>query len=381
MTGWRLWSVRVLLVVGGDPRRARPRRRARQPQRRSTARPSPATWTSFDATTPWRRRSAGRSSNQIVRSQPGPHRAAAVGRGGLDPGRGQRRVVGTGAPGRRGRPRRTDRAGRRLDRPADRRPRRRRRRGARRRRTGAGAGRRRMSRSRSSRSATSRSPSTTIALAHIVDVLAWLLPLAAVACAGRRRALSRDRWRAAMHAGWALVGAAVGVGVVLVVGGFLVASPRRRRRSAAPSGGPAWRVFVRPLWWAWSCWRWWGSPWCVTCGTVVPDVLRAQVRGCAPTLVRRPATAPGIAARAAVVGVLGLALVTDPAGTVELAAFVAGVGLVAVRHHRGRRPRAARPRPANRRRQRRALSRPDPGAPARQHSSGVPSRWPSSCSG
>ena len=248
MTGWRLWSVRVLLVTGailaglGVVAGHVNRKRHRRPDlRRARGR----------ASTRRGRGDAGRPGDLEPDrvGQPGPHRAAAVGRGGLGPSRGQRRAVGTGAPGRRGSPRRTDRAGRRLGGPADRRPRCRRRRGARRRRTGAGAvgvgclGHARLDRRPVVRRDHDR-PRPHRRTCWPGSFRWLLLPRWPAPCS-----CSRDRWRTAMHAGWALVGAAA----------------RRRDRAGRSAGSSsrrldvdtlggavgraAWRVFVRPLWW------------------------------------------------------------------------------------------------------------------------------------
>ena len=160
-----------------------------------------------------------------------------------------------------------------------------------------------------------------------MGLLAWLLPLAAVVCLAGAVLLARDRWRAAVQVGWALVSAAAGVGFVLVVGGFLV-----RRLDVDTLGGAVgragWRLFVQPLWWGVVALAVVGVTLILTAGSVVPDVLRAQSARLRASLVRRPATAPGVAVRAALVGAIGLATIADPGGMVELAAFVVAVGLV-----------------------------------------------------
>jgi hypothetical protein len=169
--------------------------------------------------------------------------------------------------------------------------------------------------------------STTIAIARMIGLLAWLLPLAAVACLAGAILLSRDRWRATVQAGWALLWAAAAVGVVLVVGGLLV-----RRLDVDTLGGAvgraAWAEFVRPLWWGVVALAVLGLTVMLTFGSEVPDALGAHGARLRALLIRRPATTAGVVARAVVVGAVGLVTIADPAGSIELATFVAGVALV-----------------------------------------------------
>ena len=116
---------------------------------------------------------------------------------------------------------------------------------------------------------------TTIAIARMIGLLAWLLPLLAIFCLAGAILLSRDRWRAAMQVGWALMGAAAGVGVVLVIGGLLT-----RRLDVETLGGAVglagWQEFVRPMWWGVVVLAVLGLATIMTVGSAVPDALGAQ---------------------------------------------------------------------------------------------------------
>ncbi|MET0146393.1 MAG: hypothetical protein ABW328_16655 [Ilumatobacteraceae bacterium] len=168
--------------------------------------------------------------------------------------------------------------------------------------------------------------STTLLVTRIVGLLAWLLPALALVCLLGAVFASPDRWRAAVSAGWALVWAAGAVGLVLVVGGFLV-----RRLDTDTLGGAvgqaSWRVFVRPLWWGVLALATVGVATVITCGSAVPGTLRARTARARAVLVRRPTSTLGVVVRAVVIGLVGLAAISDPIGMVELTVFVVGIGL------------------------------------------------------
>ncbi len=168
---------------------------------------------------------------------------------------------------------------------------------------------------------------TTIAIARMIGLLAWVLPLAAIVCLAGAILVSSNRWRAAVQVGWALMAAAAGVGVVLVIGGLLT-----RRLDVETLGGAVglagWEEFIRPLWWGVGALAVLGLATMLTFGSAVPDALGAPAVRLRASLVGRPATTSGIVARAALAGAVGLVTIADPAGSIELAAFVVGIGLV-----------------------------------------------------
>jgi len=168
--------------------------------------------------------------------------------------------------------------------------------------------------------------STTIAVARVAGVLAWALPLLALALFGTAVVLAGDRWATAMRAGWALAWAALGVAVLLVIGGFAV-----RRLDADALGGAvaqaAWREMVRPLWWGVAVLGLVGVGLALACGSAAPLVLEAHSRR-ALAAVRRPATVTGRVLRAGVLAAVGVAAVLDPLGVLEPVVVLGGVALV-----------------------------------------------------
>jgi hypothetical protein len=168
--------------------------------------------------------------------------------------------------------------------------------------------------------------STTIAVARALGVLAWLLPLLAIVSFGAAVALSRSRWRAAATAGRSLIWAAGAVGVLLVVGGFLV----RRFDTDTLDGAlvrAAWDVMVRPLWWGVALLSAFGLATMLACDSSAPTVLAQRATRVRQGIVRPQGTA-AVAVRAAVAVVVGIAAIADPLGLLEPLVAVAGALLV-----------------------------------------------------
>jgi hypothetical protein len=169
--------------------------------------------------------------------------------------------------------------------------------------------------------------STTLAVARLLGVLAWLLPVLTLACLAAAVLGSRDRWRASAQAGGALVAAAGAVGGLLVVGGFLV-----RRVDDHTLGGAvaraAWQVFVRPLWWSVVVVAGVGAAIMITVGSAAPAALASVVSRVSSALRQRPTTTGGVAVRAALALAVGVAAIADPTGLAELAVLLAGTVLV-----------------------------------------------------
>ena len=136
----------------------------------------------------------------------------------------------------------------------------------------------------------------------------------------------RTRWRTAATVGRALMWAAGAVGVVLVVGGFIV----RRLDDDTLGGALA---------------RWRGTSWCGRCDGLLRCWRRSGWRRCSPATRRRrwcsprhaarvrdgllrPKSTVGVVGRAVVAVVLGVAAIADPLGLIEPLIVVAGVLLV-----------------------------------------------------
>ncbi len=167
---------------------------------------------------------------------------------------------------------------------------------------------------------------TTIAIARALGVLAWLLPLLALVSFVVAVALSRTRWRTGATVGRALMWAAGAVGVVLVVGGFIV-----RRLDDDTLGGAmarsAWDVMVRPMRWSVALLAAFGLATMLACDSSAPMVLAHHAARVRDELLR-PKSTVGIIGRAVVAVVLGVAAIADPLGLIEPLIVFAGVLLV-----------------------------------------------------
>ncbi len=167
--------------------------------------------------------------------------------------------------------------------------------------------------------------STTVRLTHLLGVLSWLLPVLALVCLAGAVVASRDRLRTAVAAGWALLWAAIGLGIVLAVVAFVV-----RRLDTDTLGGAvgvaAWRQFVQPIRGPVVILGLIGVGVAVTFGSSVPGAVRARLVPIGRTITRRPTTVAGTIARAVVIGLLGIAAVADPAAMALVVVVAAGLG-------------------------------------------------------
>jgi hypothetical protein len=168
--------------------------------------------------------------------------------------------------------------------------------------------------------------STTLAVARVIGTLAWLLPLLALVSLAGAVALSADRWLGASRAGVALAAGAGGVGLALAVGGFLV-----RRLGDETMGGAVaaagWEVFVRPLWWSVVVLAAAGFAVTVAAGASLPSWLTGLAGRGRSLATTRPASTGAVLVRGLVAVALGVAVLLDPAGMLELGALVAGAAL------------------------------------------------------
>ena len=87
-----------------------------------------------------------------------------------------------------------------------------------------------------------------IDIADVIDTLAWLLPLLALACFLVAVLLKADRWDGVRRVGWSLVSAAGALALLTVIG-LLVARAAGSGARADVLLDAVWDVFVRPLWW------------------------------------------------------------------------------------------------------------------------------------
>ncbi len=166
-------------------------------------------------------------------------------------------------------------------------------------------------------------------LTHLIGVLSWLLPLLALVCLAGAVLAAADRLRATVAAGWALVWAAGGLGVVLAVVAVIV-----RRLDTDTLGGAvavaSWREFVRPMRGGVVVLGLIGVGVAVTFGSSAPEVLRAQLAPIRRAITERPATAAGTVVRAIALGVLGIAAIAAPGSVGLLVVALAGVALTLI---------------------------------------------------
>jgi hypothetical protein len=167
---------------------------------------------------------------------------------------------------------------------------------------------------------------TTIAIARAVGVLAWLLPALALVCFAVAVALSRTRWRTSVSAGRSLIWAAGALGVILVIGGFII-----RRLDADSLGGAvaqaSWNTFVRPMWWGIVLLAVFGLTVMLACDSGAPAAIAERA-----TALRRAALRPqhpvAAVVRIVAAAALGIAAIVDPLGLIEPLIVVGGVLLV-----------------------------------------------------
>lgn len=156
---------------------------------------------------------------------------------------------------------------------------------------------------------------TTIAIARALGVLAWLLPVLALVCFAAGIALSPRRWRTAASVGRSVLWAAGTLGVVMLVGGFVV-----RRLDSDTLGGAtaraAWSVMVRPMWWGIVVLGIFGSATMVACDSAAPTALAERAVRLRQAALRPRSTA-GVVVRAGLAVLLGIAAIADPLGLLE----------------------------------------------------------------
>lgn len=168
--------------------------------------------------------------------------------------------------------------------------------------------------------------SSFIAAARAVEVLAWLLPAAAIACFAMAVFLSRDRWRTAAAVGRSLMVAAGILAVALVVGGWVV------RRFDTDQLGEAmavagWRVAIRPMWWTVVVVAASGLVLVLSFGGAATISTAAPLRA-ARAWVTHPPTRWGAIGRGVAAAVVGVAAVIDPGGLLESLTVLAGIVLL-----------------------------------------------------
>ena len=176
----------------------------------------------------------------------------------------------------------------------------------------------------------------TIHLTHYVGLLAWLLPLLALLAFVGSVWSARDRPRAVVRAGWAVVGAGAGVGI-LALAGEVAASTADVSSLRGALLAASWRQFGRPLWGAAAVTVAAGGILALTASGRVRQLdLAAGSRRVWTTISKAPARRWPALARGMVLLVVGLGALLRPglefaviAGVIGLVLLVAGAAEIA----------------------------------------------------
>jgi len=175
--------------------------------------------------------------------------------------------------------------------------------------------------------------STAIAIARSLDTLAWLLPVAALICFIVAIARAPLRRTAPAAVGRTLLWAALGLGVLMLAGGWVVRRVDRDDLTGAVVRA-AWNVELRPMWWSIGVLALVGLAVWLACDSTVPAKLQRAAGRVRNAVLRPPAHPVGVVVRAIVAAVVGIAAIVDPLGLIE--------PLIGARWHRtggGRRDR------------------------------------------
>lgn len=166
---------------------------------------------------------------------------------------------------------------------------------------------------------------TVLTAAAWIGVLTWALPLAALLCFAFAVWLSREHWRTAGDAGWAIIWAAGAVGLVLVAGALAVRWLVEENLAGAVARA-AWASMGRPLWWGVGILAALGLAAVLACTSNAFKWAHATTREWAERLIR-PRRTLGVVIRAVVASALGLAALIDPQAVIEPLIAIAGFGL------------------------------------------------------
>ena len=168
---------------------------------------------------------------------------------------------------------------------------------------------------------------STARFAHHVDVLAWLLPLGGLLLIGIGVATSKDRPAAGSRAGYGVVAAGVVLGSAALALGIVADSLAERPDLRPVLLAAAWRELDGPIWWMTAA--------LVVCGAVTV-IACAQLSAPLPAGAERrtwrslvvTTTPTGLLGRAAVLALLGVALLARPELVLRLVAGVVGLVLL-----------------------------------------------------
>lgn len=171
-----------------------------------------------------------------------------------------------------------------------------------------------------------------VSTARTTTVLAWLLPLLALALIAAAALAVRGTWRVRCRAFARMLGvgllaaAALAAALVLVIDFLAARADRDTLHGAVLAAG--WDELDGPAWWTTAMTAAAGYVLCLVAqapGSLRPRSLASQVGA---WLTDRPRDARSVLVRTGVLAVLGLALVIQPETSVRVAAFAAGALLL-----------------------------------------------------
>jgi hypothetical protein len=163
-----------------------------------------------------------------------------------------------------------------------------------------------------------------IGFTHLVDTLAWLLPLLTLALFVAAVLVHPNRWTAIRRVGWSAIVAVGVLAVVIILSGAAVRAIGGDERTDAIVNG-AWEVFIAPIWWSLGL--------VAGIGALLVMVGSGRAAEWDPVVLARraaatPTTPRWVVAKAIASIAAGVALIVEPGGMVILLAFVAGIVLV-----------------------------------------------------
>lgn len=166
-------------------------------------------------------------------------------------------------------------------------------------------------------------------VASTVGLLAWLLPLIAVACFAVAIVRSRARWATTAACGWALIGGSAGVGLALIAGGLATrAADTSTLRGAVLRA--AWRELTTPLWTGVVAMAAIGALTVVACGARSPVAGPTAAARMQAILAGRSLGPRGKVVRDVALALVALAAIVWPDPLVETLVRVGGILLLLV---------------------------------------------------
>ena len=169
---------------------------------------------------------------------------------------------------------------------------------------------------------------STAGFAHHVDVLAWLLPLSGLLLIGIGVGTARrDRPAAGSRAGYGVVAAGVVLGSAALALGIVADTLASRPDLRSVLLAAAWRELDGPIWWMTAALVVCGAVTVIACAQLAAPLPAGAERRTWRSLVVTT-TPTGLLGRAAVLALVGVALLARPELVLRLAAGIVGLVLL-----------------------------------------------------